>query len=149
MCSLHSWVFSSMLTSNVSSCSGCYHDITNVTCWWYAEFMWIYFLRIVLVYDSADDLVAPVNGDFLNQAELDLDSSGYPKLPSSMLGGVSLLLNLLTFLRDAFPSFLLSLNPTFCLVFLLGLSFSCFLWVLYLAYSNLLVIKGFVVVVVF
>lgn len=28
-----------------------------------------------------------VHGDFLDQEQLDLDSMGYPKLPSSMLGG--------------------------------------------------------------
>nr|CAB3457862.1 unnamed protein product [Digitaria exilis] len=31
------------------------------------------------------DLVAPVHGDFLNQEQLELDSMGYPKLPSTML----------------------------------------------------------------
>ena len=31
------WVCSCMLTSNANCCSGCYHDITNVTCYCYAQ----------------------------------------------------------------------------------------------------------------
>ncbi|TKW01974.1 hypothetical protein SEVIR_8G214100v4 [Setaria viridis] len=34
-----------------------------------------------------------VHGDFLNQEQLDLDSMGYPKLPSSMLGAGMILVN--------------------------------------------------------
>ena len=53
---------------------------------------------------SADHLtLLPVHGDFLNQEQLDLDHKGYPELPSSMLGGVSLLLNLLTFYSNPVP----------------------------------------------
>ncbi|KAM0927749.1 hypothetical protein ACQ4PT_002661 [Festuca glaucescens] len=48
----------------------------------------------VLVYVSADHLtLLPVHGDFLNQEKLDLDSMGYPKLPSSMLGAGMILVN--------------------------------------------------------
>ncbi|XP_022680067.1 uncharacterized protein LOC101762774 [Setaria italica] len=39
------------------------------------------------------DLVAPVHGDFLNQEQLDLDSMGYPKLPSTMFGSGMILVN--------------------------------------------------------
>jgi hypothetical protein len=45
---------------------------------------------MVLLYVSADHLtLMPVHEDFLNQEQLDQDSMGYPKLPSSMSGGVT------------------------------------------------------------
>jgi hypothetical protein len=46
--------------------------------------------------DGAHDLVAPVHRDLVNQEKLDVDSMGYPKLPMAMLGGESVILNLLT-----------------------------------------------------
>lgn len=63
--------------------------------------MWIYFPSLVLLMyayatDGAHDLVAPVHRDLVNQEKLDVDSMGYPKLPAAMLGGESVILNLLT-----------------------------------------------------
>ncbi|KAF8772257.1 hypothetical protein HU200_005972 [Digitaria exilis] len=57
--------------------------------------------HIFLVYVSTDHLtlVAPEDGDFLNQEQLDRDFMGYPKLPPSMLGAGMILVN--TF-EDAF-----------------------------------------------
>jgi len=46
--------------------------------------------------DGAHDLVAPVHRALVNQEKLDVDSKGYPKLPAAMLGGESVILNLLT-----------------------------------------------------
>jgi hypothetical protein len=49
------------------------------------------------------DFVAPVQGYYFKKDLLDLNSMGYPKLPSAMLGSESVLLNLLTFYSYPVP----------------------------------------------